>query len=234
MGLGKQVAPVSSIHTFALWARRLGYAVGEMHGFGTVHPVHTKGSWHYDQVGGIGLAADINKNGSRERDALVRAVEVAQELGLAVIYARDGINGEAKAHQTHLHTDVGPYSHLGRSAGTPRPGGDILTHALQVAVRTSPDQVWGTDTDRRLELVRAAAVWRGHTFPQGVAETQRVVGTKDDGDWGKNSRAAHDATVAAIQQALAVDGYYRGRPDGVWASQTDGAYLAARDIRWRR
>lgn len=230
MALGKQVAPVSSIVTFALWARRAGLSVGEMYGFSTVHKVHAAGSWHYDRSGDHGLAADINHpaGGAVERAALVRAVDVAHSLGLAVIYARDGVRGEAGAHQTHLHVDCGPYSHLGGTGSfKPVPGGDRVTGALQDIVRAGIDLVWGPDTDRRLELVRAASVYRGHTFPQGVAETQRVVGAVPDGDWGSRSAAAHDVTVAAIQRVLGV------ADDGIWGKYTDGAYAAARDIRHR-
>jgi hypothetical protein len=228
MALGVQKSPTQALVTFCTWARRSGYAVGEMHGFSpAVHPVHTQGSWHYDRDGGFGKAADINRNGSDERAALLAALDRAQELGLAVIFARDGVAGPAGRHQHHLHVDVGPFSHLGARSFTPRGGGDVVTAALQRAVRLPDDQIWGADTEAHLEAVRAAANLHGGTFPHGVAFAQRVLGVPDDGVWGQQSRSAHDATTAAVRTAL-------GLPAGsVWDAATDTAYLAARELRRR-
>lgn len=227
MALGQQLSPTQTLVTFCLWARRNGYSVGEMHGFSAVHPVHTHGSWHFDTDGGFGKAADINKNGPDEREQLIAALDRAQELGLGVIYARDGINGVAGQHKNHLHVDVGPFSHLGQSPFTPRGGGDVLTEALQRAVRAGADQVWGVDTDMRAEAVKAASNLMGVTFPFGVEFTQRAVGVADDGVWGNQSRAAHDQTTAAIQRAL-------GRaPTGIWDQAMIDAYGHARSLRNR-
>jgi hypothetical protein len=227
MALGQQLSPTQTLVTFCLWAQRNGYSVGEMHGFSAVHPVHTAGSWHFDSDGGFGKAADINKNGPDERDQHIAALDRAQELGLGVIYARDGVNGIAGQHKNHLHVDVGPFSHLGLSSFTPRGGGDTLTEALQRAVHAAADQVWGAETDMRAEAVKAASNIMGVTFPFGVEFTQGVVGVPADGVWGNQSRAAHDHTTAVMQQAL-------GRPaTGIWDQATVDAYDRARGLRHR-
>ncbi len=229
MALGTQKSPTQALVTFCLWARRNDYAVGEMHGFShDVHPVHARGSWHYDTDGGFGKAADINKNGGNERAALIAALDRAQELGLAVIFARDGVAGPAGKHRHHLHVDVGPFSHLGGARSfVPRGGGDAVTAGLQRVVRLEADQVWGADTEAHLEAVRAASTLRGGAFPRGVAFTQRVLGVPDDGAWGELSRGAHDAATAAIRRVLGLP------PASVWDAATDAAYLAARDLRRR-
>jgi hypothetical protein len=227
MALGTQLSPTQTLVTFCLWAERHGYDVGEMHGFSAVHPVHTNGSWHFDSDGGFGKAADINKNGPNERADLIEALNRAQELGLAVIYARDGTAGVTATHQGHLHVDVGPFSHLGVASFRPRGGGDLLTEAVQKAVHTTPDQVWGPDTDQRVEAVKAASNLMGVEFPHGIAFTQRVVGVADDGVWGAQSRSAHDVVTAEIQRAL-------GRPaNGIWDDAMVAAYNHARDLRSR-
>jgi hypothetical protein len=227
MALGRQLSPTQTLVTFCLWARRNGYAVGEMHGFSDVHPVHTEHSWHFDSEGRFGKAADINKNGRDERDQLVRAVEVAQELGLATIYARDGVAGVAATHRGHLHVDVGPFSHLGADPFRPTGGGDALTEALQRAVGARVDQIWGPTTDRRLEAVRAASTSKGVTFPQGIPFTRQVVGVEDDVVWDQDARRAHDRVVAALQRAL------RRTPTGRWDRATDAAFGRARELRRR-
>jgi hypothetical protein len=227
MALGAQLSPTQTLVTFCLWAVRQNFAVGEMAGFSAVHPVHAAGSWHFDRDGEFGKAADINKNGNTERAELLAAVERAQELGLAVIFARDGTAGPSAKHQDHLHVDVGPFSHLGAGPSVPRGGGDVVTGALQRATHAGSDQIWGAQTDAHLEAVRAASNLHGVTFPQGVELAQRAVGAAEDGVWGSRSREAHDRTTAAIQSAL-------GRPgSGTWDTATDGAYLGARDLRRR-
>jgi hypothetical protein len=227
MALGPQMSPTQTLVTFCLWARRNGYSVGEMHGFSAVNAVHTQGSWHFDSDGAFGKAADLNKNGPNERNDLVAALDRAQELGLAVIYARDGVAGVAGAHKNHLHVDVGPFSHLGTQSFVPRGGGDTVTAALQGVTGAGVDQIWGPETDKRLEAVRAASNLKGVTFPHGVTFTQQVVGVADDGVWGSVSRAAHDQKTAAIQRVL-------GRPaTGVWDQAADAAYARARELRNR-
>jgi hypothetical protein len=235
MGLGPQVGTVNALVTFGRWCQRDGLSVTEMHGFGPVHDVHVSGSWHYDSAGGFGKAADINHpaGGQTERNALAVASDVAVQLGLGVIYARFGTDGPAALHTTHLHADVGGYTNLGTGERAVLGGGDVVTEQLQRAVRAVPDQIWGPDTGQRVDAVRAASRYAGHTFPWGVAYTQAVIGTAADGVWGAKSAAAHDACVRAVQTALSSRGLYAAALDGIWGAATDAGWRAARDIRAR-
>lgn len=90
------------------------------------------------------------------------------------------------------------------------PSGPADIHALQRAVRANPDNVAGPNTRSRCYALAAASNWGGNTFPFGVAFTQSVVGTEQDGIWGPASEEAHDATVEAVQSAVGseVDGIY--------------------------
>ena len=99
---------------------------------------------------------------------------------------------------------------------------------LQKAVGAVADDIWGADTDKRLRVVMAASSYAGTTFPFGVKYAQTVVGTRADGFWGDNSRAAHDETVKKVQRALADLGFYSGEIDGIWGSDTTAGYTAAR------
>jgi hypothetical protein len=99
---------------------------------------------------------------------------------------------------------------------------------LQQAVRADDDNVWGVETDKHCNAVREASAWGGRDFPYGVKFTQLVVGTKQDGDWGPKSEAAHDDTVVAVQTALRAMGFNPGRIDGRWGENTEEAYKAAR------
>lgn len=231
MALGKQLSPVNTLVTFCLWARRAGLNVGEMYGFSSVNPrAHTKGSWHADREGKYGKAADLNKpgGGAAERALLVIAVQRAQELGLGVIFARDGTAGVAGTHRTHAHVDVGPFSHLGKTSFVPAGGGDRITRALQAAAHVSVDEVWGPATNGRLEAIRMSSRYHGGRFPQGVQEAQRAVGATPDGKWGPLSSRAHDGAVKAVQRGLGA------HTDGVWGPATDRAFVYAQDLRWRR
>ena len=100
--------------------------------------------------------------------------------------------------------------------------------ALQQAVRTDDDNIWGGETDRHCNAVREASNWGGRDFPYGVEFTQRVVGTNPDGEWGPNSEEAHDDTVVAMQTALRAMGFNPGKLDGIWGENTEDAYQAAR------
>ena len=90
------------------------------------------------------------------------------------------------------------------------PSGPADIRALQRAVRANPDNVAGPNTRSRCYALAAASNWGGNTFPFGVAFTQSVVGTEQDGIWGPASEEAHDATVEAVQSAVGseVDGIY--------------------------
>lgn len=228
MALGRQVSTSSTLLTFCAWAAAAGYRLGEHPRYGGVSNVHVRGSWHYD-----GLAVDVNYGppgtSSTERRKLLTALEVAESMGLGVIHARDGRVGSARTHTGHLHVDVGPTSNYGRGL-VPVKSGSLVPHRLQGAVnfRTAErDNLWGPNTDARLEAVRHASRHHGVKFPHGVELAQRAVGTKVDGRWGDNSRAEHDETVGEVQRALGV------KVDHVWGPKTDAAYLAARR-RYRR
>ena len=102
-----------------------------------------------------------------------------------------------------------------RPAYTDAPGSSSVAgpadiRALQRAVRANPDNVAGPNTRSRCYALAAASSWGGKTFPFGVAFTQSVVGTTQDGVWGDASEEAHDATVEAVQAAVGseVDGVY--------------------------
>lgn len=100
--------------------------------------------------------------------------------------------------------------------------------ALQQAVRTAADNVWGPTTDKHCDALREASAWGGHDFPYGKAFAQVVVGASPDGIWGKKSVAAHDRTVANVQTALKSMGFDPGNIDGVWGNKSENAYQAAR------
>ena len=108
----------------------------------------------------------------------------------------------------------------GRRPGAgPSPRSATQTKATQAAVRATQDGYWGDDTERRVNLVRSAL---NGQYPQGVAETQRVVGTPDDGSWGAKSRAALTSTVKRLQAAWGTGA------DGIWGPKTEAAWSAAR------
>lgn len=90
------------------------------------------------------------------------------------------------------------------------PSGPADIRALQRAVRANPDNVAGPNTRSRCYALAAASNWGGNTFPFGVAFTQSVVGTEQDGIWGPASEEAHDDTVEAVQSAVGseIDGIY--------------------------
>ena len=95
------------------------------------------------------------------------------------------------------------------------PAGPADIRALQRAVRATPDNVAGPNTRSRCYALAAASEWGGKTFPFGVAFTQSVVGTEQDGIWGDASEEAHDATVEAVQAAVGAE------VDGVYGAETN-------------
>ena len=86
---------------------------------------------------------------------------------------------------------------------------------LQAAVGATQDNVAGPDTRKRVDAVRKASWWGGHSYPYGISYAQSVVGTIPDGYWWVNSDAAHDETVIAIQKAVGAE------PDGLWGVETE-------------
>lgn len=98
--------------------------------------------------------------------------------------------------------------------------------ALQRALRTTPDNVWGGGTEKHGVTVREAAI--NNHFPYGVKFAQQVVGVKQDGDWGNKSKEALVETVKAVQSALVSEHQKVGAIDGDWGKNTDAAYKAVR------
>jgi GH25 family lysozyme M1 (1,4-beta-N-acetylmuramidase) len=106
----------------------------------------------------------------------------------------------------------------------PTPVTDIT--GIQRAAHVTADNIAGPLTRTAVSLVAQASTWGGVRFPNGVAATQHAVGTSADGVWGDNSRAAHDRTVIAIQQALRALGYAIA-VDGIWGDHTEAAVTDA-------
>jgi hypothetical protein len=96
---------------------------------------------------------------------------------------------------------------------------------LQRAIRTTVDNIWGTDTDKNANAVIQAV---RNQFPYGRPFAQKVVGTRVDGVWGKNSVRSLKDTIAHAQRALGDMGFNPGTVDGVWGPKTNLAYQAAR------
>ncbi|MEL7977500.1 hypothetical protein AAG589_16675 [Isoptericola sp. F-RaC21] len=224
MGIGPQKSSSATLKAYLSWARAYGFRVSEHPSYGGVtRGAHSKNSWHYD-----GLAADLNYGPAgapaSERTRARTAIKVADSMGLGVIYARDGTAGSAASHRNHVHVDVGTTSNYGR--GTVRaPAGSRTTQRLQRVAHfpwAQSDNLWGPNTDQRLQAIRAASRMHGTKFPYGVKTAQRAVGVTADGKWGPKSRAAHDKTVAALQRVLSVSA------TGTWGSATERKYLSVR------
>lgn len=115
-----------------------------------------------------------------------------------------------------------------KTSPNPKPAGRPNCTQLQRAVRATPDNSWGPDTDKRLDALRASSAWGGQKFPSGVKFLQGVVGTPQDGRWGPKSVRAHDDCVGGVQEALKAMGYDAGPTDKKWGPTTEAAYQAAR------
>ena len=98
---------------------------------------------------------------------------------------------------------------------------------LQRALRLNPDNIWGPQTDKAAEAVRAAS---SRQFPFGVKFVQGVVGVKQDGAWGGVSRRALQKVILEAQNALIDMSHTRFPKTGVWDVPTDKAYQKVRKI----
>lgn len=223
MALSRQVTPTYVLNIFNRWAHLNGYRVGEHPDYGGVTPgVHVADSWH-----DLGLASDINwgtNNPSVERNRLISASVVAESMGLALTYAQYGTAGSAANHRNHLHVDVGEWSNYG-TGNVRRTPGSLVPYRLQEAVFRDPkqrDNIWGDNTEKRLNAVRMSSRMHGTKFPYGIAFTRRILGAGSGKTWDREARQQHDAAVLIVQEVLKVD------QDAVWGPDTDSAYLTAR------
>lgn len=116
------------------------------------------------------------------------------------------------------------------SSVTPAPTVDSRPNCkpFQRAIRTTTDNKWGPATDKHARALIEASDYGGNDFPYGVKFTQQVVGAKQDGEWGPNSKLAYKATVIEAQKALAEMGFSPGAFDGVWGMKTSAAFGNAR------
>jgi len=231
MAMSKKVATTESLVRFCRYAERKGARVGEMHGFATVHRVHSANSFHYDKDGKYGQAADINYGAAgtshAERDMLNHLIVVARSFGLSVIYAKYGTTGSASAHKTHLHVDVGSWSNLGSKSGAFRTTpGDGVVWETQPTIHAMQDNLSGDETVKRLNALREASNHGGVDFPYGVEFAQNVVDTIEDDVWGVNSRGAHDHTMVDLQKVWKSAGLYKGKIDGIWGPLMDNAFIS--------
>ncbi|MFI2105624.1 hypothetical protein ACH436_20185 [Isoptericola sp. NPDC019693] len=224
LGIGRQKSSSTTLKAYLSWARAYGFRVSEHPSYGGVtRGAHSKNSWHYD-----GLAADLNYGPagapSSERTRARTAIKVADSMGLGVIYARDGTVGSAAKHRNHVHIDVGTTSNYGRGTVLAQAGSRTTQRLQQVAhfPLAQRDNLWGPNTDQRLQAIRAASRMHGTKFPYGVKTAQLAVGVTADGKWGPKSRAAHDKAVASLQRVLSVSA------TGTWGPATERTYLSVR------
>lgn len=104
---------------------------------------------------------------------------------------------------------------------------NVVAFDIQVAVHANHDGIWGPDTDRRCEAVRAARFPSTHTT-DNVTYLQEVMAfdaAHTDGKWGPVTEHHWRSTIELIQRALSV------AADGVWGDKTDQAYFAASPMR---
>lgn len=118
--------------------------------------------------------------------------------------------------------------HLGTTPAPPSSGTRPNCTSFQKAVRTTPDNLWGANTDKNATALIEATAFGGNEFPYGVKFTQQVIGTLADGWWGGNSKTALTATVRAAQTALDAMGFDPQGIDGIWGPNTNAAYTRAR------
>lgn len=108
----------------------------------------------------------------------------------------------------------------------PAPVSTETARAVQRAVRAAPDGIWGPDTDRRCEAVRAMRNVPTRASRDLVRYLQgAVLVVRTDGIWGPVTSLAWISVVRRVQGALGVPA------DGIWGPQTDVAYQKASPLR---
>jgi len=137
------------------------------------------------------------------------------------------------------HTDPGPNfpwteflsrvnAHFKTLGGTPSGSGKPDCGSFQIAIRTTPDNDWGSNTDKHAQALISATAFGDYTFPYGVAFAQSVVGATQDGVWGLKSKTALAATVRNAQTALKAMGFDPKGVDGDWGVNSNKAFVQAR------
>lgn len=234
MAMSAKQAPTEALVIACELAIAMGGRVSEMPPWDAPNAgAHSAKSWHYDRDGKYGQAADINfgasGTSSLEREKIIKLIRSAESLGLGVIYARDGVVGSAGQHRTHLHMDVGSYSNLGTGSRRAKIGSVVPTRT-QVALNFTgegKDNLFGQNSQRRLDAVRCASKRHGVLFPYGITFAQAAVGAPQTGVWDAASRKAHDRTVRALQDAWNdVPRFYTGTDDYIWGPLMDKAGAA--------
>lgn len=193
MALSRQVSQVSTLAAFCRWAQGAGYAVGEMTGFSVVHPVHAVGSWHYDQQGGYGLAADINSSGPGEMARLIIARQRAESMGLAVTLAE---LGPVVGHDDHLHVDVGLLSNLG--AGIYHAAGSSSMSGASTLTPGTTTSTTSSTPDSQEDIV--ATIDELRTM---ITEVIRTEGVSGAGDLGRLTTALDAPTRRIVSEETA-------------------------------
>jgi hypothetical protein len=89
----------------------------------------------------------------------------------------------------------------------------------QQIVHAVVDGVWGPDTDRRCESLRAMRDPLNWHHDLLVLTAQGTLEVTGDGNWGPQSISAWTSSVKKLQRA------WGAGADGVWGPGTDNAYL---------
>ena len=211
-----QKAHKSQLMAFADWAQRAGWKLSENSAFGGIKAGHSKEGFHYRDLAidlnWPGESGDYTKNEVAHAD---RCCRVARAFGLGRIRALYGTYGSAAQHKNHVHVDCGPTSNLGNGYIYDGRVVSLDVYEVQCIIGAERDNMPGPDSRKRLAAIRYASKFGGKQFPWGVEFTQGVVGAGKDGKWGDKSRAAHDRTVWAIQEALGL------KKDYIWGPITD-------------
>lgn len=177
---------------------------------GIVEAVHSDGSW---------TAIEGNTDGSGSRTGGIVMRQRRRSVGSLGGFGYPAYSGAAPAPAPAAPAPSAPSRNVEEVKATQRAvnftGADV-------------DGKWGDGTDGRVNLVREALNGR---FPQGIAATQVVVGTKPDNAWGPNSRRALTETVTELQNAWGVDN--RTGP-GTWGPRTEAGWAAARARNYKK
>lgn len=231
MGTSKAIVPVANLGYALEFLKANGFKITEALPYDKPNAnAHKDDSFHYDESKFKGKlhshAADINwANQSQEPAQLRWAVVKLQHFGLSVIYARDGIYDAAAFHRTHVHTDIGANTNLGRRWTKTVPKNLVVLNTQLIChvptkIRYNVDNA---DLIKRLKAIREASKHGGTDFPYGVKYLQAVLGVRQTGKWDSATREAHDEAVKALETLWKKDKLFVGTPNTIWTSATDSA-----------